>query len=422
MSAQAPPSTSDENTQIRQLTELIIRSSELRELEKLLGKFNLFRVLRFEHGEIRHSNVLGWLLDPSESHGLRDLFLRRLLMRIFAENDRTDVSIIDPVILDSIDIRWVEVRREWRNIDLLVRIETQNDGHWVLTIENKLRSTQSTDQLAKYRQIAEESFPKASRRLFVFLTQNEEEPLDLAYVSASYRQVHDVLIECVQEQRDVIGSEPLVLLNHYLAILEEMFMEESKVADLARRIYQSHRDALDVIFEHRPDELQNLSDSLSRKMKSAANDLKLLPMLCNKGYIRFLPIDWNTAANLKGKAWGSTGSAFVLCELDVRSGRNPVLKMVEGKAPLTWRNELWEITSKPPFKRTQKRGKKPDMWMSFYSLKNSAIDLRDLEVGQEEELAEEIWGWVKKQLRDSDFVDSVARISEHLVYLDDGIG
>ena len=124
-------------------------------------------------------------------------------MRVFAENERLDASEIDPVALDSIEIRWVEVRREWRNIDLLIRIETLDDGHWVLTIENKLRSIQSAGQLAKYRKIVEENFPNASQRLFVFLTQYDEEPEDQGYVSASYRQVHDVLSECVEEQRDV---------------------------------------------------------------------------------------------------------------------------------------------------------------------------------------------------------------------------
>jgi hypothetical protein len=62
-------SRTPEEIQLQQLTDFVVRCPELRELEKLLGKFNLFRVLRFEHGEIRHSNVLAWLLDPAESHG-----------------------------------------------------------------------------------------------------------------------------------------------------------------------------------------------------------------------------------------------------------------------------------------------------------------------------------------------------------------
>ena len=35
-------------------------------------KFNPFDVLRYADYEIRHSNVLAWLLQPGESHGLQD--------------------------------------------------------------------------------------------------------------------------------------------------------------------------------------------------------------------------------------------------------------------------------------------------------------------------------------------------------------
>ena len=50
-------------------------------LEKLIpwtGKFNIFDVLKISRTEIRHSNMLGWLLDPNENHGLGDKFLKAL--------------------------------------------------------------------------------------------------------------------------------------------------------------------------------------------------------------------------------------------------------------------------------------------------------------------------------------------------------
>lgn len=400
--------------EVRQLTDLVVRCPELRELEKLLGKFNLFRVLRFEHGEIRHSNVLAWLLDPEESHGLRDLFLRHWLMRVLAEGEVEDGSGLDPVTIESCEFRWVQVVREWRNLDVLVRIETLEQGLWVVAIENKVRATQASGQLQKYRKLVEDSFKDASKRLFIFLTQREEEPEDTAYVAASYQQVSEVLRDCIDQQDDVIGSEPRVLLDHYLDILEEVFMENSKVAELARRIYQSHRAALDVIFEHRPDELQNLSEALKQKMEASAGDQKFAPMVSTKGFIRFLPEAWDTPTNRKGNAWGlNTASAFVLCELSVWS-RCPLLKMVEGKAPDAWRTKLWQISLQPPFKKTQKRVKKPEMWMSFYSVKNSKINLDDLELGQEDEMAEKVWNWVKQQLADENWNESIKAVALHL--------
>ena len=45
-----------------------------RELVKA-GQFNTFDVLRYADYEIRHSNVLAWLLRPADTHGIGPRFL-----------------------------------------------------------------------------------------------------------------------------------------------------------------------------------------------------------------------------------------------------------------------------------------------------------------------------------------------------------
>ena len=54
----------------------------LDELLPWTGKFNLFDVLKVSRKEIRHSNMLGWLMDPNENHGFGDAFLRGILQRL----------------------------------------------------------------------------------------------------------------------------------------------------------------------------------------------------------------------------------------------------------------------------------------------------------------------------------------------------
>ena len=46
------------------LNELVVNCPELAEMESLMGGFNLFSVLGFEYGELRHSNALAWLFHP----------------------------------------------------------------------------------------------------------------------------------------------------------------------------------------------------------------------------------------------------------------------------------------------------------------------------------------------------------------------
>jgi hypothetical protein len=45
--------------------------------------FNIFSTLKIVKTEIRHSNVLAWLLDPYESHGLKDYFTKQLVRSIY---------------------------------------------------------------------------------------------------------------------------------------------------------------------------------------------------------------------------------------------------------------------------------------------------------------------------------------------------
>ncbi|MCP5523721.1 MAG: PD-(D/E)XK nuclease family protein [Verrucomicrobiales bacterium] len=208
------------------LNELIVNCPDFDRLESLLGGFNLFQVLKFEYGEIRHSNVLAWILDPAESHGLDASFLKKWLMRVIFEASEATETPVSAVDIDAWQLLDVEVRREWNHLDLLLILTFADDQKWVVCIENKVLSAQHSNQLQRYRKVVQEHFPKAARRMFLFLTKWGEEPEDDAYLAASYTQVHQALKECIQSRSHAIGNEPRVLLENYLRLLEEKFMDE----------------------------------------------------------------------------------------------------------------------------------------------------------------------------------------------------
>jgi hypothetical protein len=83
-----------------------------------LKESNFFEILKISRMEIRHSNFLGWLLDPNESHGLNELILVRFLRGVFSHEIAHNLNALDA---DKIDFRSVEIKREWQNIDLLIR-------------------------------------------------------------------------------------------------------------------------------------------------------------------------------------------------------------------------------------------------------------------------------------------------------------
>ena len=98
------------------LDRFLADNPELEELSARLSTFNIFRALKIEKAEIRHSNVLAWLFDPNESHGLDDLVLRRVLSNMLLDSD-TDVEGISAAQVELMDFGDIEVRREWQNID-----------------------------------------------------------------------------------------------------------------------------------------------------------------------------------------------------------------------------------------------------------------------------------------------------------------
>jgi hypothetical protein len=115
-------------TDLQALERFVAENDELLELDEQTGRFNIFDALGIARVEIRHSNFLAWLLTPGESHGQGDLFLKSLLMDVFRKARQEGAEPpISPVELDGADLRGVDVRREWRNTDLLISCEELPD-------------------------------------------------------------------------------------------------------------------------------------------------------------------------------------------------------------------------------------------------------------------------------------------------------
>ena len=55
---------------------------ELHNIIKNSDESNIFKILKLQNYEIRHSNYLAWLLDPKKSHGLNNTFLKKIFETI----------------------------------------------------------------------------------------------------------------------------------------------------------------------------------------------------------------------------------------------------------------------------------------------------------------------------------------------------
>lgn len=238
------------------LEAFVVDNDDLVALEERIGRFNIFDALGIVRAEIRHSNFLAWLLDPGESHGAGQVFLRAVLMDMLRNAPHADRP-MSPVELDGLELGGVEVRREADNIDILIAAD---DPRLVVAIENKIDSGEHSNQLERYRESVARRFPDHAP-LFVFLTREGDEPSDDAWTPYSYADLHATLSRVRRLQASSLSDDVRAFLDHYLRMIRSRFMDDPKIDELCDRIYRNHRQALDLIFEHRADPRSVLLDA-----------------------------------------------------------------------------------------------------------------------------------------------------------------
>ncbi|GAB3056844.1 PD-(D/E)XK nuclease family protein [Salinicoccus sesuvii] len=124
------------NVDKQALQDFFMGINNLNQIEKKTSKFNAFETLGIVHTEIRHSNVLGWLMSPNEQHGIGGAFVEKIIQEI-ARNHNIEQYGHDPLQMLLWDYHDLVVRREWRNIDLIAISEANK---LMLVIENKVWS------------------------------------------------------------------------------------------------------------------------------------------------------------------------------------------------------------------------------------------------------------------------------------------
>lgn len=395
----------------QELEKLIMDCPELLELETNLSQFNIYRVLRADRNELRHSNMLAWLFDPNETHGLGDAFLRRYLMAILRKSrgEMAPIGWVSPVVVDVLDVERVEVHREFDNIDLLFEIHQKEGLPWVICIENKVNSRQGKGQLERYRQRVEARFPGAERRLFIYLTKNLESPDIAQYMVSSYEDIYSVLSACFSDRLEVIGAEPAVLIRNFLRLIKDYFMSNNENVLLARKIYMQHRAALDFIFENKIDPMFEVSSLIQRALEEHARTLDIVTFSSTKSVVRFYPKAWGSDANLAGTCWGEN-SPIVLCEIALQP-KKIELQIVAGDAPEEWADALWMRAAEPPFKQEWKQ--RPKRYIKPFKA-GSPFSVAELASLDPEEAGDRFTTWLRGEIEGAKFRKAVEVIKEML--------
>lgn len=235
-------------------------SKEFAQLHQKFHQFNPLKVLRVDQFEIRHSNVLAWLLDPSENHQLGSFFIKKLLTRLVtrAENEEKIESIdFLPYLYASFTDAEVyrEVKTEtYRSIDLLVVVPSQR---LVLVIENKFHAGESIGQLEDYLTYARNKYEQKGFTIVpIFLTLTSDTPSFPDYWVLDYHDILEIITVHLELNREAISDNVYEFLMYYTAILQEELIQDEEAIQLALDVYQINQSAIDVLYLGQHDELR----------------------------------------------------------------------------------------------------------------------------------------------------------------------
>lgn len=210
------------DNQSYQIENSLLAKKEFLQLSKLLNRFNIFEATDMGRREIKHTKFLSYLLDPNESHGLGEVFLKNFIIRL-------SNSIINfPRILD-LDFSFAEIKAEYKvkekenhSLDCFIKIPLRGlkEKNLYIAIENKIDSGQGVGQLKKYSEslrIFEEDYLHK-----IYLTFNEEDPNEQDWENVIYDDVVLPTVSLTIELIEETGSTNLkAALNDYLELLIE---------------------------------------------------------------------------------------------------------------------------------------------------------------------------------------------------------
>ena len=255
------------------------------DIDQRMARFNLFEAVGAVRGELRHSNFLAFLLSPSRSHGLGAVPLLRFIRAVLANapRERRPIRALELVLGD---LDGAIVYREWNNVDLLIEI---NQVNLIVLIENKIGAKAGEGQLARYKKLTKSKYP-TFRHLFVFLTPDGIEPDDSDYTSISYAELAKVIEALPDSRESNLYVDSNVIIRHYVEMLRRHIVPDEELRELARQLYERHKEAFDFIFESRPEPKSLLG--AARSLLEAQPELVGSPR-CQYTSIRTRKLDWH---------------------------------------------------------------------------------------------------------------------------------
>lgn len=275
---------------------------------------NIFEILRVSRTEIRHSNMLAWLFNPRETHGLEASFLNSFISKAIIAKQRFSQEEEFGLLLH--DFNECNVYREWCNTDILIESEP-----YVICIENKVGSGEHSNQLKRYRDSIMSEYPSDDgwKPITIYLSPHGECASDDTWIECGYTDVVEALKSAVSANN--LNPTADFIIAQYIDLVERHIVGDTDFDNLCKRIYERHRRALDILFEHRPDFVADVSDVVAKWCEQQSDNSEGLifdPKYSTKTYIRVHSENLNRAFPALECEDGWHSHSFWFYEFEIR--------------------------------------------------------------------------------------------------------
>ena len=275
--------------------------------------FNPFDVLRYSDYEIRHSNVLAWLLQPDETHGIGDAFIRDFTVAL---NEQAKQQKLPPVpVPTSFEADNIRVERELDYVDITLFFKHERA---VVAIENKVGETapEHAEQVRGYEGTLREKYDINYDRIQSVLLTTSHEPGDSGgdFIHMSWTRVHDIVNAIRERERfqSEAGDRVRAFLEQYLEIVQRLTARPGTESSDLATLLDKYRNLLNRLLKEREEggggdavSLPNDFNKYRTTVDRLVNDFRQKP--------RQLRSDVRTFLQSRGyEAWTKTSAAYQL--------------------------------------------------------------------------------------------------------------
>ncbi|MFB6320173.1 PD-(D/E)XK nuclease family protein [Saccharicrinis sp. FJH54] len=228
------------------LYNFIVNNYNLEMLETKIKAFNPFKVLAIETDEIKHSNVLAWLLNPNENHGLGDYFLKVVLSQVVLMNEDILGDRISQLQIHMADFGDTVLKTDEQNNAICLKSKSNS---LLFIIKNKIHSRDSKQPLSAYLNVVNAAFPDYIKIPALLTTTGDEPENNNECGILSHEILHKLIHDTLKANEKYLSKEISDFIRFYLRTLEKTLGMNEQLKALCLKIYNEHRDAIDIINE-----------------------------------------------------------------------------------------------------------------------------------------------------------------------------